>query len=99
VKSNGSYPFFLGPVGSWVWTKAKSKLRKDYSSNVRFEVLYQLKEIALDLLHSQEVASDGALDSNRLREVVGGFYNGQGQYINEVDWWLTFHLWRRGLKE
>lgn len=99
VKSNGTYPFFLGPVGSWVWTKAKSKLRKDYSSNIRFEVLYQLKEIALDLLHSQEVASDGALDSNRLREVVGGFYNGQGQYINEVDWWLTFHLWRRGLKE
>jgi hypothetical protein len=97
VKGGTTYPFALGPVEAWIWTKAKSKMGPVYHSRARRDALQALRSFALDALHSKQVASSGLYEMASLTRTVTAYYNGEEVLAGQVDWWLTFELWRRGI--
>lgn len=99
VKSNVTYPFFLSTVPAWLYTKAKLKIGNHYNDNSTHSFLELMKEFVLDSLHSRDVIECSAYDYQKISNHINGYYAGNKVFSNNVNWWLTFELWRRNIVE
>jgi hypothetical protein len=48
-----------------------------------------------DLIHSSETRSFGAYDHRKLDALFEDCYGGGVARFSQLDWWLSFELWRR----
>jgi hypothetical protein len=95
VKNNTTYPFYFSTVPAWVWTKFKAKLGLSFFDPSVLEFLSVMKEFIQDTVHSNEVKSYSAYDYPAIERLVEQFYVSKKELANEVDWWLSFELWRQ----
>lgn len=95
VKNNTTYPFYFSTIPAWVWTKFKAKLGLSFFDPSRLEFLSVMKEYILDIVNSNEIKNYPAYDYPAIKSLVEQFYAGKKELANEVDWWLTFELWRQ----
>ena len=98
AKAGMTYPFRLGTLQAWLWTKTKSRFTLRYRDSLRDQVLERVKPFVLDSLESQEVRTYGAYDKEYISRVARQYYGGKAELGGTLDWWLTFELWRRSLK-
>jgi len=94
VKNRATYPFYLSGTLAWIWTKIKSQFDP---SVIQF--LFVLKEFIQDIVHSPDVKSYAPYDYPAIVHLVSQFYAGRKELAPEVDWWLTFELWRRTIEK
>ena len=97
AKSGTTYPFSLGTVQSWLWTKFKKRIGLRFQDTLQHEVLMRVKPFVQDLVESSSVRTYGAYDYGELAQIVGQFYRGAPHLAGEVDWWIAFELWRRSV--
>lgn len=97
VKDTTTYPFYFTTVPAWVWTKFKVKLGFKFFDSTVFKFLNTLSELILDMVHSNEVKCYSAYDYQAIVKMVEDFYNGKIELAHEVDWWLSFEMWRRAI--
>ena len=95
VKSNMTYPYRLTTLSSWFWTRGKSMLGLAGADPTSPTFLHALREFVVDTAHSEEVRSFPLYDHRAVIDRVERFYAGETGLAGEVDWWLTFELWRR----
>ncbi|MFB0509898.1 MAG: hypothetical protein ACETVX_05330 [bacterium] len=95
VKNNTTYPFYFPPIPAWVWTKFKAKLGLSFSDPTVIEFLSVMKDFILDIVHSNEVKNYSAYDYPAILCLIEQFYAGRKELANELDWWLSFELFRR----
>jgi hypothetical protein len=98
VKNNTTYPFSLPTVGSWLWSKTKIKLGYQYHDVSTHLFLESVKEYLMDLLHSRDTIEYAAYDHSRIEKIISGYYHGDRTLSSEVNWWLSFELWRRNIE-
>jgi len=98
VKGNTTYPFPLTTMQSWLWTKVKSRLGLTFRDNSRTRVLDVIKEFVLDTLESTESRSYAPYNYEAINRMVHSYYRGRSELSSQVDWWVTFELWRRSVK-
>ncbi len=98
VKNNITYPFNLSTKAAWLYTKIKSKLGYTHSDNNIYLSLEILKEFILDILLSQSTKEYPAYNYTKIKTTIEKYYSGNKQFANEINWWLSFELWRRGVE-
>jgi hypothetical protein len=54
-----------------------------------------MKEYLLDVVHSKETIEYPAYEFKKIEKKVQEYYAGAKNLSGEINWWLTFELWRR----
>jgi hypothetical protein len=99
VKGDVTYPFGLGNLSSSLLVKLKSKLRLGYKDDLLIRFLGTLSEYAQETIISQDFISCEYYDHNKIRNMVEEFYREKNLALaNDVNWWLTFELWRKTIQ-
>lgn len=97
VKGDTVYPFYLSKKGMLVYTKLKSLFNKAKQIDYRFLIYKNLeaevKELLLDTRSGDYVYYDPA----KVKTIVNNFYNGEKGNVNQLDWLISFELFRREL--
>jgi hypothetical protein len=98
AKAGTTVPFgAAGPAAS-VLTKIKARVGRTFADPLRHVFLMALREYVQDLAHSDNVKGWSGYDGRKVIRLVEGYYSGDTRLGAEVDWWLTFELWRRSLE-
>ena len=96
VKGRIVHPFCLSSLSTRIYSKIKSKFGGGYSDKQRSEMLFTIKDYALDLLNSREVRNCDLYDKRKLDRIAISFKN-KKETLLELEWWLTFELFRQGV--
>ena len=99
VKTRTTYPFIFSTVPSYVWTKIKNKLGIKFTDPDVHDFLYTISEFVQDTANSSEVKSYPAYDYSAIQKTVNEFYSGKKELAYEVDWWLSFEVWRQTVNQ
>jgi len=98
VKSGSTYRFGLPLLAVHATTFAKKKAGRYYRDGSTDAFLHTIREYVQDLAASQSVLSCPLYDSAAIRSAVQAYYSGVPGFAGTVAWWLTFEMWRSGLK-
>lgn len=96
TKEGVLYPYALTTLPAWLWRTAASKVGKKWIDDSQHAFLSLIREFVCDTVHSHSVKGF-AYDTKKVEHLVERYYAGERHLANEVDWWLTFELWRRSL--
>ncbi len=99
VKEGEKYPFGFATVPALVLRKMKRTLGFSYRDDTAHVFLKQLSEFVNDLVRSEQVRTYAPYDHRKILKMVDAYYHGDTSRASEVDWWLSFELWRRGLQK
>jgi hypothetical protein len=96
AKDGVIYPYSLGTVPASIYMKIKRKLRFVYHDKTIENFLNHLSDFVRDTVHSANVKSSEFYDFKRLIEITEGYYRqGNMKYARDVNWWLSFEIWRQ----
>ncbi len=98
VKDGVTYPFSLGTIPSWLWRRGMGMLGKEYHEPYIHQLLSHLKVFVLDTAHSRATKEFAPYAHDDIVALVRAYYGGRSDLASQVDWWLTFELWRRSLR-
>ena len=97
VRNGIEHPFGLSPIAAWLWTKVRSRRSLDQSPTDTFAHLFILKEFVCDTIESSAVNECGIYDMDSIHNLVHKFYGGLYHLAPQLDWWLSFELWRQSI--
>lgn len=98
VKNQVVYPYFLNNFYSRAYTKIKRKWGFVYNDNSNLKMLDAIKDFVFDTLNSAEVKNFPLYDYGKIKNITNNFYKGNKNLANQLNWWLTFEIWRKGMK-
>ncbi len=99
LAGGGTHSFGLSSNVSWLLSKLKARLPNRYSDPKPDLLFSHLKEYVLDVAHSREVSENPIYDYPKLIDLLTRYYRGEFHLRRTLDWWLTFELWIRSLRE
>ena len=97
VKGMTTYPYRFSTVPASLYTKAKAAIGIQFHNPTREEFLLSLKEYINDLIVSSEVKNFPAYNQNALQNMVKEYFSGNKNLAGELDWWISFELWRQSI--
>jgi hypothetical protein len=97
VKGNITHPFDSSSLSTRMHSRIKNKLGLFYQSKRLIEFQSSLREFIGDLLHSGEVRNYEYYDRKKLDMLTNNFLPQNDNYNSEIDWFLSFELFRRGI--
>ncbi len=97
VKGNVVHPFKSSAFIARLYSRIKNKLGLAYKSKHQIELLNTLQEFILDTVNSSEVKGYDLYDEKKISKIASDFPSSGGKYNSEVDWFLSFELFRQGL--
>ncbi|MCP5064569.1 MAG: hypothetical protein GY936_19200 [Ignavibacteriae bacterium] len=96
AKGQSVHPYFFNSLQSRLWSIAQRKLKIKVCEDKNVYVLLEsLKEYILDISSSKEIKENKFYDYTKVKTIVEGYYNGNLNLANELDWWLSFELFRQ----
>jgi len=95
VKNNVIRSYYSGSMKTRVVNRLKERLGLAYNEPDKLKLLYLLREYANDLANSQSVKEYHLYDYKKIRTLVEDFYNGNATLSSEVNWWLSFEIFRK----
>jgi hypothetical protein len=99
VKGNILYPYHSGHIKMRVISRLKSSLGLQYKESDKLKLLYLLKDFAMDIVNSQSLKNYHLYDYKKIKTLVENFYKGSSNLSSEVDWWLSFEIFRKNISE
>jgi asparagine synthetase B (glutamine-hydrolysing) len=99
VKGTTTYPFWMTTLPAWLWTKVKSKFGSEFVDPLPTILLHHLREFVLDTVESERVRTYSPYDYGAIKSRIDQFYSGRTSLARDVEWWLSFELWRRALQK
>ncbi len=97
VKGTVIYPFGLGTLGSYAYTLVKKRLMPSYQDPRPEAFIRHMQEYILDTLRSSSVRDYAPYDQAKLQQMADSLASGNLRYTPQLDWWLTFDMWRKSL--
>ncbi len=97
VKGNIVHPFNSSSISARLHSRVKNRLGLGYQSKQPIELLNSLKEFINDTIQSSEVKNYEYYDRKKLDKIVNNFLSDGNDYNFEVDWFLSFELFRQGI--
>ncbi|HSW54100.1 MAG TPA: hypothetical protein VLH59_03350 [Ignavibacteriaceae bacterium] len=99
VKGNITHPFNSSSIGARLQSRIKSMIGLSYQSKQHISFLCSLKEFTGDLVQSSDVQNYEYYDRKKLDKIANNFLSGKSDYNSEVDWFLSFELFRQGISK
>lgn len=97
VKGPSTYPYFLPTIPAWLWSKARAKVLTPFVDPLPVDFLMKVAEFVQDIAHSASVRLYEPYQHKTIIRLVDNFYAGKMELASEVDWWLSFELWRQAI--
>jgi len=98
AKGSFSYPYGLGTVESRVYSVVRKKMEwKLFTDNVRTNFLNRHSEYINDTVNSRNVRECDLYDYSKVKKLADEYYSGNKNLAHDLDWWLSFDEFRRGL--
>lgn len=97
VKFNATYPYRFSSAGAFLWTSAKRKIGQTFLSENRINLLQRLEAFIRDTAESRSVKEYAPYDQEKVRSIIENFYSGKHWFAPQLDWWLSFEVWRQSL--
>lgn len=98
AKGGKTHPFGIAGDASRVYTGIASLFIAPYSDSQRQRLLGHLREFVLDLAHAGDASASSLVDRKKVIDVAARYYRGEFHLAEQLDWWLTFELWRQSLR-
>lgn len=95
VKDGVTYPYGMSTISASIYTKIKKRLLINNTSTPKNRFFDSLKEYINDLILSSELKHFALYDCKKINAIVEQYYTGKKSLQNQLDWFLTFELWRR----
>lgn len=92
VKNNYSYPYNFGNKASYVYTKIKSKILKNYEWKLNETILDLSKDYLLNSINQKNFNENDILNRQLITDSVNCYFKGNKQYKHVVEWYLTYNL-------
>lgn len=99
IKNNVPYPYRMSMLQMRVWTKILSVLRATYVDRTPTAFLDSIEEYVRDTVHSSKTRAYPYYDYAKVLSLVERYYNGERHLSGDVNWWLAFDVWRRGVEK
>lgn len=99
VKGNIIHSFNSTSIGARIHSGIKNKLGLAYQSKLQTEYLNSLREFIGDIIQSSEVRNYELYDYKKLEKILSNFLSNENNYDSQVDWFLSFELFRRGISK
>lgn len=99
VKGNIIHPFNSSSISARLQSRAKNRLGLSYQSKQLIEFQNLLKEFIGDVIKSSEVRNYEYYDRKKLNRIADDFLLKENNFNSEVDWFLSFELFRQGISK
>ena len=99
VKGNIIHPFNSSSLGARIHSRVKSKLGLSYQGKQPIELQNLLREFIGDVIKSSEVRNYKYYDRKKLGRIADDFLSKVNNFNSEVDWFLSFELFRQGISK
>jgi hypothetical protein len=99
VKGNIMHPFNSSSIGARLHSRLKNMAGLSYKNKQQIAFLSSLKEFIGDLMHSSYVRNYEYYDLKKLDKIVNNFLSKGCGYNSEIDWFLSFELFRKGISK
>lgn len=99
VKGIIVHPFGSSALASRLHSRIKTKLGLSYRNEQSVKLLNSLKEFIRDTIQSDEVRNFEYYDREKLERIFNRFSSESNNYNSEMDWFLSFELFRQGISK
>jgi len=99
VKGNITHPFNSSSLSARLHSRIKNKFGLSYQSKKLIEFQKLLKEFIGDVIQSSEVRNYKYYDRKKLSRIADDFLLKDNNFNSEVDWFLSFELFRQGISK
>ena len=97
VKGTFTYPFTMDYRLAWALIKVKKRLSANMIRSDSAIFLSNMQNWILDLIASTEVRSSAYIDYHKVSALATKFYGGDDSVASQLDWFVAFELWCRGV--
>ncbi len=97
VKNGSVYPYGLSALGSYAYTRIKKSLNKKITNDLKINFYTSHEQAIREIITREEIREYKPYDEEAVINIINGFYSGQYEKIDELDWLLTFELFRKNL--
>ncbi len=97
VKNQIVYPYSSSSLKARLITRIKKQLGFVYNDPIRNNMLDLLKDYIVELINSEKIKNYALYDLKKISKIVDGYYSEKKTFAYELDWFLTFELWRQSL--
>jgi hypothetical protein len=94
VKNAIYYPYRTNSFNLRLYLIVKKRLGLFYKDKISEELLNTMKEYVFDTINSHEFNLFDCYNHSKIRQMVNYYYNGNRKFTNQLNWWLTFDIWR-----
>lgn len=94
VKNSIYYPYHTNSFNLRLYLLLKNRLSLFYKDKISGELLNTMKEYVLDTINSHEFNSFDCYNHSKIKQMVNYYYNGNRKFAYQLNWWLTFDVWR-----
>lgn len=99
VKNGILYPYRLTTLQSRIWTAVRSSFAARGNTQHLHRFLDTIKAFVLDNVHSRSVQQYDPYDYDKVLRMVTSYYSGNRSLGREVNWWIAFDVWRKGVEK
>ncbi|MCK5050555.1 MAG: hypothetical protein KAS53_02360 [Candidatus Cloacimonetes bacterium] len=99
VKYNTIIPFTLNLYSAYGMAMISKKIRKYPQPNLDIELLDVMSDFVQDRINSKAVIDHPYYDINKIRYMINEYYNGNKIYARQINWWLSYDIWREIISE
>jgi hypothetical protein len=99
VKGNIVHPFNSSSISARLHSRVKNRLGLGYQSKQPIVLLNSLKEFINDTIRSSEVRNFDLYDQKKIDRIRKDFSSKGDEYYQEIDWFLSFELFRQGISK
>lgn len=97
AKTDVVYPYVFGSKMSRLQSKIFRQLNLTFPDTTRDKLFDIVQEYILDLLNSSDTKNYTYYDKKKVNNLEKEFFIRNKKIYSEIDWWLSFELFRRGV--
>jgi hypothetical protein len=94
VKNSIYYPYWARSFYKRFLMIYKKKFGNVYNDTSGEQFLYMMRDYIHDIINSTGFNSFEYYDHSGIKDKVKKFYKGDKSYTSQLNWWLTFDIWR-----
>ncbi len=99
VKYGTIIPFTLNLYSAYFRAMIIRQIKSYPSSNLELELLDVLSEFVQDRVNSNAVKNHQYYNHKKIYHMVKEYYNGNKKYAFQLNWWLSYDIWREIISE
>jgi hypothetical protein len=98
VKGDITYPFGLSKIQVAFYTKIKNRFKRSSQKSPIVEFYYYQRDYIKNILLDKSTLDYHLYDKRKIEKIVNDFYSGNRSKVKDLDWLVSFELFRRELK-